>query len=352
MSEHAAGGKEYIAQHQEREVRCAQCHMEHNGDSGLIVRDSRQCVSCHAGMQSKDGGFLAVSSFATHPEFRISVSDESGMTHRVNVDDPQHAVDTTAIKFNHALHVKDGLRGPRGPTTLQCNDCHRLTEDKKGMLPIRFDSDCRECHSLGFDERLPDSQLPHGDGDVVYPTLFAEYATLLLLKGQQGAPQQPTDSRILPGAGDSSAETRSLSSDAKLVQASARRAEEEVFTRTGCFLCHDYREKPLAEQRLEETRYTIVGPQIRALWMTGARFDHGAHEELSCESCHQKSRESEETRDVLLPSIAVCRQCHMEGATPGFVESDCTQCHGYHSALEVPRQKKQNLTDFLHDLTR
>jgi predicted CXXCH cytochrome family protein len=137
-----------------------------------------------------------------------------------------------------------------------------------------------------------------------------------------------------------------------LVQSSARRAEEEVFTRTGCFLCHTYREKPLSDQRVDETRYTITAPNIPAVWMTKARFDHGAHEELSCESCHEKTRTSTETKDLLLPSIAVCRECHMEGAKAGFVESDCTQCHAYHAALEVPREKKQSLTDFLHTLTR
>ena len=352
MSQHAEGDKDFIAKHKGLEVRCAQCHMDHNGDHGLIVRDSRQCVSCHKDIRGDDGGALRVTSLATHPEFHVSVSDTSGKTHRAAVDDSKRAIDATPIKLNHALHLAQGLRGPQGPTTLQCNACHELSKDQGAMLPVAFDRNCRSCHTLGFDERLPDSQLPHGDDSAVYPTLFAEYAKLLLLEGGKGTAASMEGSRMLPGAGDSPAAPRTVSPDATLVQSSARRAEEEVFTRTGCFLCHDYREKPLSEQRVDETRYTITDPNIPAVWMPKARFHHGAHEGISCESCHDKTRTSSETKDLLLPSIAVCRDCHIDGERPGFVKSDCAQCHAYHYALEVPREKKQNLTDFLHTLTR
>jgi len=349
MSEHAKGYPDFVASHKGVEVRCAQCHMEHNGDHGLVLRDSRQCVSCHADMKNPGRDVLHVANFAHHPEFRVSLVDGAGKMRRVNVTESEKVVDTTPIKLNHALHLQEGLRGPQGATTLQCKACHQLAKDTGQMMPIRFDAHCRECHSLGFDERLPDSQLPHGDGEVVYPTLFAEYAKLLLLEG--GA-RKSDGLRILPGGGDSPDSAQPLSPDAKLVQSNARRTEEEVFTRTGCFLCHDYREKPLSEQGVGKTRYTITKPEIPSVWMTKARFDHGAHEETSCESCHEKTRKSSETRDLLLPSIAVCRQCHMQDAGPGFVESQCGQCHAYHTALEVPREKKQNLTEFLHALTR
>jgi hypothetical protein len=137
-----------------------------------------------------------------------------------------------------------------------------------------------------------------------------------------------------------------------LIEARARHAEREVFTRTGCFLCHTYTEKPLSEQRSDETRYTITNPNIPERWMTRARFDHGAHEDLSCESCHEGTRRSADTKDLLLPSIAVCRECHIDGARSGFVKSDCAQCHAYHSGVEVSRPKKQDLSEFIRSLTR
>jgi len=354
MSEHAKGHETFISKHKNLDMRCAQCHMEHNGNGGLVLHDARQCVSCHGAMTSLDreSAVLDVADFATHPQFRITVKDDSGASSRVSIDDTAKAIDTTPLKLNHALHLKDGLRGPRGPETLQCNACHELSKDKKEMLPIRFDKHCRDCHSLGFDERLPDSQVPHGNVDIVYPTLFAEYAKLLLLDGGKGATRKPDTARFLPKGSALPSSDAELSPDALLVQADARKAEEELFTRTGCFLCHNYIEKPVEEQRIDETRYSITKPNIPAVWMTKARFDHGAHEGVSCESCHEKTRKSSETKEVLLPPIQVCRECHMQNAKHGFVESDCTQCHAYHVALEVPREKKQNLTEFLHSLTR
>ncbi|MEY4669294.1 MAG: hypothetical protein RL518_1993 [Pseudomonadota bacterium] len=354
MSDHSEGFKEFVGTHRDLDVRCAECHMEHNGDHGLILRDSRQCISCHAGMRERQTGrdVLNVASFSTHPEFRVSVSDSVGAIRRVSLSDTQNVVDGTPIKLNHAVHLKEGLRGPQGPMTLQCNGCHQLSKDKREMLPIRFDTHCRECHSLGFDERLADSEVPHGDVDLVYPTLFAEYAKLLLLDGERGLGRPSEAVRALPGTGESPDESRHLTPDAKLAQANARRAEEELFTRTACFLCHDYREKPLSEQRSDGSRYTITPPRIPEVWMTKARFDHGAHEEVSCESCHEKTRRSTDTRDLLLPSIQVCRECHLQDAKPGFVKSECAQCHPYHAALEVSREKKQNLNEFLHTLMR
>jgi hypothetical protein len=199
---------------------------------------------------------------------------------------------------------------------------------------------------------LPDSQVPHGDAELVYPTLFAEYAKLLLLDGGKGTNKPAAPTRDMPEGTELPVSPEPLSPDAQRVQADARQAEEELFTRTGCYLCHDYSEKPREEQKFDETRYTITKPNIPQVWMTKARFDHGAHEEVSCESCHEKTRKSTDTKELLLPSIKVCRECHVQGDQPGFVKSDCGQCHVYHAALEVPREKKQNLSEFLHSLTR
>jgi len=354
MSEHAKGYGDFVTKHANLEMRCAECHMEHNGDKALILNDARQCVTCHGGMKAlnAESDILDVADFGDHPQFRISVQDESGKMTRVSIDDSEKAIDTTPIKLNHAVHLKHGLRGPNGPETLECNACHKLSEDKRTMLPISFDKHCRDCHGLGFDERLPDSQVPHGNVELVYPTLFAEYAKLLLLDGGKGTNKPAAPTREMPEGSELPPPPEPLSSDAQRVQADARQAEEELFTRTGCFLCHNYMEKPKEEQRFDETLYTITKPHIPNVWMTKARFDHGAHEEISCESCHEKTRKSTETKDLLLPPIKVCRECHMQGAKPGFVKSDCAQCHVYHGALEVPREKKQNLTEFLHSLTR
>ena len=49
------------------------------------------------------------------------------------------------------------------------------------MQPISFAAHCQECHSLQFDVRNPDFQLPHGDAQLVRTflrTLPAQYAEL------------------------------------------------------------------------------------------------------------------------------------------------------------------------------
>ncbi len=353
MSEHAKGHQKFITAHPNDEIRCAECHMEHNGDAGLVSRDSRTCQSCHGTMESlsKETSVLNVVDFARHPQFRLSVTQPDGTQKRIRIDDRINAKDTTPLKLNHAVHLKVGLRGPNGPVNLQCNACHELAVDERSMKQISFDRHCRDCHSLGFDERLPNTQLPHGDSETIYPLLFAEYSKLLLLENGEALEDSKNVLRAMP-QGTELPTAKDLSPEAIKVQKAARLAEEEVFTRTGCYLCHTYSEKPVSELRGDQTRYLITKPNVPAVWLTKARFDHGAHENISCESCHEKTRTSTETSEVLLPGIETCRDCHVEGERAGYVRSDCAQCHVYHMALELPAEKKQKLSDYLHSLTR
>ena len=84
-------------------------------------------------------------------------------------------------------------------------------------------------------------------------------------------------------------------------------------------------------------------------WMPYSRFDHQAHASLPelevkgrqirnettsekknenwCVACHEQAPRSMKTEDVLLPSISVCRQCHME---PGGAQASCKSCHDFH----------------------
>lgn len=353
MTEHAKGHGKFLAQHATLSQRCAECHMDHNGDHGLIQRDSRPCVTCHGGMNklNKNASVLDVASFDSHPQFRVSIKGEGLDVLRVSLDDTEHLIDKNPLKLNHAVHLKTGLRGPRGPETLQCNACHRLSPDRKEMQPIAFEKDCQQCHTLGFDERLPDSQVPHGDAEAVYPALFAEYAKLILVDGKSRISVGKGPARAMP-EGTELPSAKDPEPNVQLVQLDARAAEEELFTRTGCFLCHTYQEKPPSEVSVDGSRYSIVSPKIPNRWLTKARFDHGAHGEISCESCHEKVRKSTETRDVLLPSIKSCRECHAGENRSGFVTSDCVQCHAYHKSLDVPKEKTVGISEYIHSVSR
>jgi hypothetical protein len=214
------------------------------------------------------------------------------------------------------------------------------------MLPVKFEKHCRECHSLGFDERLPDKEVPHGNAEEVYSALLAEYARFLLNGRGEGDSREKV--RTLP-SDTLSRESPPVAADLGRVESEARKAEKEIFTRTGCFLCHEYKTR---EDSGAGARYEIVKPQIPDVWMTRASFDHSAHEAVTCDSCHEKARKSEKTTDILVPASKVCRQCHIDAEKPGFVSSDCGGCHPYHRSLEIPREKKQGISEFLHHMIR
>jgi predicted CXXCH cytochrome family protein len=352
LTSHAKDMHAFTTQHPKLEMRCAECHMEHNGDAGLITKDADFCVGCHADITSlkADTTLLNVPSFETHPEFRVSVRDASGMVSRVAITDTNRAVDSTQIKLNHEVHLKAGLRGRDGPVTLECSSCHRLSKNFALFEPISFERDCRDCHSLGFDERIPDAQVPHGDAEGVYPALFTEYTKLLLLTGADATGVSGRESaRVLPGQ---ESQLKTEPADVSVVARSAREAEREMFTKTGCFLCHSYAEKPEQDRTDTNSHYTISEAKIPNVWLPGARFSHGAHEEFSCESCHEKARNSRKTSDLLLPHKQLCQQCHSQEHKAGYVSSGCAECHSYHDPLGIPREKKQSIADYLHSLTR
>jgi hypothetical protein len=353
MSDHAKDYPSFVSQHAELDMRCADCHMEHNRDEGLVVRDSRLCQGCHEGMKGLKPGteLLDVGHLADHPQFRVEIRDADGRQRRVPIDESATIKDHTALKFNHAVHLKRGLRGPQGAVDLQCNACHELDMDDRSIKPISFDRHCRDCHSLGFDERLPDVQLLHGSAEAIYPALLAEYAKLFTLNRGAAVETVQPSIRSMPSRPEQ-VDTKDMSPDAMKVEQAARVAEEEVFTRTGCFLCHNYEEKNGEAQSAEQTRYLITKPNVPTQWLAKAQFHHGAHDTISCESCHENIRKSTETTDLSLPGIETCRSCHVQEERPGYVRSDCAQCHMYHEELEVPVQYKKGLSEYLHSLTR
>jgi len=78
---------------------------------------------------------------------------------------------------------------------------------------------------------------------------------------------------------------------------------------------------------LPEVAMTAIPPR----WLPHSRFDHGTHRSLACTECHQATK-STETKDVLLPSIATCRECHRDVAG---ARSGCVECHLYHDPVRT-----------------
>ncbi len=81
--------------------------------------------------------------------------------------------------------------------------------------------------------------------------------------------------------------------------------------------------------------FAISAQKIPEVWLTRSHFAHSAHAMVSCVSCHTQATSSADTKDVMLPGVASCRECHAPGATPAgnAAPFDCVLCHTYHERL-------------------
>ena len=345
MSNHADNLAKLFDTHPDLNARCASCHMEHNGDQGIIAEESKLCTDCHGVLSTllPNTTVADIESLGEHPEFRVSIDGR-----RVSLSEKKELKDLSKIKLNHKIHLEPDLAGADGLVTLSCSDCHRLTDDMIRFKAISFSRDCKSCHPLEFDPRLPGEEVPHGEPDAVYNYLYAEYAKLFLRKEGKDEGSDANISRRKPGGQEVDRGTK-IEFSRTTVEKESRAMEESLFTDRACHLCHMVREREDGQSGVREGlgKYDVVKPDIPQLWMPASIFDHGAHLEVACESCHQGVRESSETTDVLLPGVDNCRQCHQQGGDKSFVNSDCAGCHSYHDSLEMEEGKKREIEKIL-----
>lgn len=308
---------------------CVSCHQEHDGEQALTAKESALCVSCHAAIKTvlPTSKVADVANWGQHPEFSALSK-----------------ADTTHLKLNHELHLKAGLRGKDGLVTLQCNDCHKLTTDRRNLVPLSMEQNCSACHPLGFDERLPEASVPHGSPDLVYKYLYAEYAKLMLAPADEevdSARQRPGSELIAP--------SNPAFARGEIIKL-ARNAEKELFTRTACKLCHEVSALDDVSRESDRSQFKVIEPKVPTLWMPAARFSHAAHEEVACESCHHNVRTSTQTQDVLLPKVQDCRICHSGHTATSKVKSDCVDCHSYHDSLPLEFSQKRSFENIVSTL--
>jgi FHA domain len=97
-------------------------------------------------------------------------------------------------------------------------------------------------------------------------------------------------------------------------------------------------DKPSGSEIPKRAHVRIARVNVPSRWLPYSRFDHQAHAALPelklkgegnwCVPCHENAPASLKTEDVLLPSIALCRTCHME--TTG-AQANCKSCHEFHA---------------------
>lgn len=319
---------------------CSTCHQEHADGGSMPAPKSENCLACHADPDVMEASFekgktLSAAIF-NYREDRGEIvfktpRPERGYTqvfHTFSSDHPEFQIhaqklqDSNTLKFNHRVHLGDSVRTKNGGK-LDCAACHK--PDASGTLhqKISFENNCRECHSLQFDKRNPEMQLPHGNPEAVRAflrSLEIQYADL-------GRKTGVTEQRALDNFVQ--AQMKALREEKRTGEAleqqvfysSAKKSVDERALYPGCAYCHEV--KPRGD-----IVPVITQPQIPDRWMVRGEFDHAKHLNVDCARCHDVAR-SERTEDILLPKKSSCVTCH---SPAGGVRNDCATCHGFHSS--------------------
>jgi hypothetical protein len=328
---------------------CAACHIEHRGTGRLSPPLDLHCVACHGDQQD----MLAAADLGkklSPEQFRfpqagvlasfIPARPEEGYTqviHAFHKDHPEFQVhrdnlkDTNPLRFNHAVHFGPGIPKLDG-RNLDCASCHKPDASGTRFAPVKFEANCRSCHSLQFDPGNPTLQLPHGDTDAVRAFLRSlprQYADLAARQGMTrkedqdrfSQEQQKALKKLFP-TGEDLERSVLLTGDRNSV-AGGETVQRGYFV--GCVYCHT----PGVTAAGLPTMQKPVTPDR---WMTHAKFNHQPHSFVACTECHA-AKTSRETSDILLPKKDNCISCH---SPKGGVPNSCVTCHGYHNTPGKP----------------
>jgi predicted RNA-binding Zn-ribbon protein involved in translation (DUF1610 family)/cytochrome c551/c552 len=315
------------------ETRCATCHQDHQGLTGLVRTDQRLCADCHSDLKkrTKDASQLAdVKDFGKlHPEFRVNLPawNATGQFAPQLMVLSEGLKETSGLKFNHAKHLKPELNSPKGPKTLVCATCHKVDAGGLRMQPIAFETACHDCHSLGFDTFAPEREVPHARVAEVVNVLDDYYAKLALEGGYNDAAAPGfVQQRRRPG--DPELSRQQQVEGLAWAREKSRKVADSVFTGRACVTCHTVM-PPTAG-----TPWKIAPVRVAGQWYGDAKFTHVKHGTMACKDCHLAEQSSAAT-DLLIPGIANCRQCHAGEGGGSKVASTCIECHGYHQSTTL-----------------
>ncbi|TCM19660.1 cytochrome c3-like protein [Novosphingobium sp. PhB165] len=342
---------------------CRDCHVEHQGPTRMAEPAQQFCADCHSALKDKlpDTRLGNASDFTRlHPQFTATVVTDamSGKTAELSLDKP--LTEDNGLAFAHRLHLDPrggvarmamnlGAARGYGANGLQCKDCHRPTEDGVRFQPVRMERDCEGCHSLAYD-RVGGivRRLRHGDVEQLAADLTAARWTPRAYMAARPAGMQ-VGARRRPGVfGEGGLyQFRYAQPVQQPVQASwpGLSLASALSSKGVCGECH--------RAATIDDKLGVVPVHQPARYMMRGWFDHAAHRQESCTSCHAAPK-SDRAADVLLPGIAQCRTCHVgaaEGAsllpTRAKVPSTCAMCHGFHGVSSGSRRPMPH--DTVHD---
>jgi hypothetical protein len=339
---------------------CSACHQEHQGPGPMHAVVSRDCASCHneaAVMQASAqlGRQMPPTQFHLNPRvvnptgarqnvlqlrrpangYTETFESFSNGHPRFQVQQ-QNVRESDALRFNHQLHLGGrGIPPLPGGGKLDCNYCHKPEPNGRYMQRVSFEANCQTCHSLQFDVKNPDFQLPHGDAQLVRTflrTLPAQYAELARRKrgiadenrvGEFTA-QQIRQLLTQFASGEELEKTVFFTKDPYRASQQSDAATRAKYT--GCAYCHEVKQAAGVSYPLPE----VTAPLIIDRWMPHAHFNHAKHQTVSCQQCHTSAASSHLTSDVLMPTKESCTTCHSPTGTAAKA-SECMTCHTYHA---------------------
>ncbi len=356
--------------------RCSNCHHDHNGRLGSLVRlADKDCNQCHENLGKYHDAANSkatkpyqnkITNFVTdHPEFRSLDIEKNPRT----------------LKFSHAVHMTAGqaydpgqagmtvgqLRkigggaavtryAPAGATDdtkiqLNCVSCHALDSgiDTTGFqdikktlakgdpthsllpprtegahfLPVNFEVHCRSCHpvqakegvsTVGKDQyRVAPFDVSHRKQPADLVTeLRAGYLRGLSERGHPALNRPPELGGKLDPQPNDLA-PRTLGQEVDRLTADA---EGIMFSGGICAKCHKIEPGADAKAKL---RVAVVPD--RTVWFKHAKFNHASHRGATCATCHPGTdaaylapTEADKPEPVQIVGVKTCQACH---APPG-----------------------------------
>lgn len=334
---------------------CTTCHTEHEGPTKQKPAKEAFCADCHDALDTRltDTAIGNASDFGKkHPQFEPALFTEYRQKKPVRVSLDDRPEELSGLKFPHDLHLNPqggaarmaiSLGTARGyGEPLQCSNCHMADKSGVGFAPVKMESACESCHSLVYGNQGGTFQsLRHGNiqdirADLAKASSIPPRKKKPLLPGRRRPGYFGSEVRDYPNFGPPASSMISMN---MALQPSGV-----------CSECH------FPTQTAGKADVIPVNLPDRFLWH--GYFSHAAHSQEKCSDCH-KAEGSKSARDLLIPGIAVCRDCHEgETAIKADVPSSCSTCHSYHAPsrpwrIEYPKTRittiSGNLT-FAHDL--
>ncbi|HEY3326514.1 MAG TPA: cytochrome c3 family protein [Novimethylophilus sp.] len=320
-----------------RNVRCAECHLDHRGKTGLVRHDTTQCVACHGNIKARHAStkLSNIHDFSTdHPAFQLTVRTAPGDSglQRIRQTDKSRLIEQSGLKFSHKEHLDKALieLGAPGKTRdIQCDDCHKMDDAGARFKPMTMSMTCQQsrCHALDFEPKVAGRQVPHAAEQTVMTTLREFYASRAISKTYADGVTVDDLRRARDWA-----------------SAQAARNARLLFATSGegtCLECHEVS----YNARNKEVPWTVAPVDVTDHWLPKSRFPHIKHQTAKCTDCH-KVADSDKSTDIAIPAISKCRECHVGSKqTKTQVSSNCDTCHSFHNANAQPARQMAKETE-------